>query len=312
MPEVLSNEEIEQLLNAINSFPEEDEVVNNENHTTEKENPDVVKFCIYDFKRPVKFSSISINTLQEVFTNFSHYASVSFSESLQEVVELSLASVSPLLYNEFTRSVPNPTFCIVANIGLGLGEIIFEIDPGLSLVIIDSLTGGNGSCRIALKESSDIELELMKESSLILLECFRESFKNIITINPSFSRIEFDPSNIRVVSENEMCLLFTFTAKIVDFEGILNICIPYKSLEPIVKKFDSNNYHRINSVCELNKISENSLSFSSIQRSVLLSSSFLNVSLSDFEKWQVSKIVNSNSKDFLFTYECIEKSNGGE
>jgi flagellar motor switch protein FliM len=136
MTEILSQDEIDALLNAISSGE-----VNEEEYSAVGEQK---KVKIYDFKRPDKFSKDQIRTLQMMHETFARLATTGLSAQLRALVGVHVASVDQLTYEEFIRSIPNPTTLAVINMDPLKGSAILEMDPSISFTIIDRLFGGKG------------------------------------------------------------------------------------------------------------------------------------------------------------------------
>ena len=101
MNEVLSQDEIDQLLTAISTGEvDADEMKNNSEQR---------KVKIYDFKRPDKFSKDQIRTISMIHETFARLTSTSLSAQLRAMVHVHVVSVDQLTYEEFIRSIPNPT-----------------------------------------------------------------------------------------------------------------------------------------------------------------------------------------------------------
>jgi len=97
MTEVLSQDEIDQLLTAISSG----EVDTEEIHQA----TDQRKIKIYDFKRPDKFSKDQIRTVSIMHETFARLTTTSLSAQLRSLVHVHVASVDQLTYEEFIRSI---------------------------------------------------------------------------------------------------------------------------------------------------------------------------------------------------------------
>ena len=121
MTEILSQDEIDALLNAISSGE-----VNEEEYSAVGEQK---KVKIYDFKRPDKFSKDQIRTLQMMHETFARLATTGLSAQLRALVGVHVASVDQLTYEEFIRSIPNPTTLAVINMDPLKGSAILEMDP---------------------------------------------------------------------------------------------------------------------------------------------------------------------------------------
>jgi flagellar motor switch protein FliM len=135
MTEVLSQDEIDQLLSAINAGePEERE---------EYRRFDTRKIKIYDFKRPDKFSKEQIRTVSIIHETFARMTTTVLSAYLRMPVHVHVASVDQLTYEEFIRSIPPPTTLGVIEMP-PLRNFIVEIDPAVSFSIINRMFGGEG------------------------------------------------------------------------------------------------------------------------------------------------------------------------
>ena len=125
MNEVLSQDEIDQLLTAISTGDIETD-------SEVSQAADQRKIKIYDFKRPDKFSKEQIRTVSIMHETFARLTTTSLSAQLRSLVHVHVASVDQLTYEEFTRSIPNPTTIAVINMDPLKGSAILEIDPSIT------------------------------------------------------------------------------------------------------------------------------------------------------------------------------------
>ena len=58
-------------------------------------------------------------------------------------------------------------------------------------------------------------------------------------MRPRFAQIETNPQFAQIVPPTEMVVLVTLETKVGDEEGMMNFCIPYLVLEPIISKLSS-------------------------------------------------------------------------
>jgi len=231
MTEILSQDEIDALLNAISSG----EVSEDEYSSVGEQK----KVKIYDFKRPDKFSKDQIRTLQMMHETFARLATTGLSAQLRALVVVHVASVDQLTYEEFIRSIPNPTTLAVINMDPLRGSAILEIDPSISFTIIDRLFGGKGEQGKVSRELTDIELSVMEGIIVRILGNLRESWSTVIDLRPRLGNIETNPQFAQVVPPNDMVVLITLETKVGDVEGMTNLCIPYITIEPIINKLSA-------------------------------------------------------------------------
>jgi flagellar motor switch protein FliM len=227
--EVLSQEEIDQLLNAINTG----EVDANEINQT----GDQRKIKIYDFKRPDKFSKDQIRTISMIHETFARLTTTGLSAQLRAMAHVHVASVDQLTYEEFIRSIPNPTTLAVIDMEPLKGNAVLEIDPSITFAIIDKLFGGKGESDTKLaRELTEIESAVIEGVIVRVLGNLREAWSNVIDLRPRLGRIEVNPQFAQIVPPSDMVVLVTLETKIGEVEGMMNFCIPYITIEPVISK----------------------------------------------------------------------------
>jgi flagellar motor switch protein FliM len=67
-----------------------------------------------------------------------------------------------------------------------------------------------------------------------LLNDFREAWENIEDMRPKLLELESNPQFTQIVPDSDMTIIITLEAAIGGSEGLINICLPYIMLEPIV------------------------------------------------------------------------------
>jgi flagellar motor switch protein FliM len=231
MTEILSQDEIDALLTAISTG----EVDTADLSTTGEQR----KVKIYDFKRPDKFSKDQIRTLQMMHETFARLTTTALSAQLRALVSVHVASVDQLTYEEFIRSIPNPTTLAVINMDPLKGSSILEIDPSITFTIIDKLFGGAGESIKLSRELTDIELSVMEGIVVRILGNLREAWSNVIDLRPRMGTLETNPQFAQIVPPNDMVVLITLETKVGEVEGMTNLCIPYITIEPIISKLSA-------------------------------------------------------------------------
>jgi len=231
MTEVLSQEEIDQLLTAINAGETEPEDI--------RPATDTRKIKIYDFKRPDKFSKEQIRTISMMHDTFARLTTTSLSAQLRSMVHVHVASVDQLTYEEFIRSIPTPTTLAIINMDPLKGNAILEIDPAVTFSIIDRLFGGTGEGTKSQHELTDIESSVMEGIIVRILGNMREAWTQVIDLRPRLGQIDTNPQFAQIVPPTDMVVLVTLETKVGDVEGMINFCIPYLTIEPIIGKLST-------------------------------------------------------------------------
>lgn len=226
--DVLSQSEIDQLLSALSTG-----VVSAEEMKVEEQQK---KIKVYDFKRPDKFSKDQIRTLYMLHENFARLLNTYLSTNLRTLVNVNVASVDQLSYEEFVRSLSNPSVIGIATMEPLKGNIIFEINPNIAFAMIDRLFGGTGEAITKIRALTDIEEAVVCKIFNRALDNLKEAWQNLSKIEPRLETIEMNPQFTQIVPPNDMVVIITLQVKIGNVEGLMNICIPYLVLEPVMSK----------------------------------------------------------------------------
>jgi flagellar motor switch protein FliM len=226
--DVLSQAEIDSLLSSLST--------GTVSADTLKEDDKGKKIKIYDFKRPDKFSKDQMRTLFMLHENFARMLNTYLSAHLRTIVQIDVASVDQLTYEEFIRSVPNPSVISIFQMRPLKGNAIFEINVNLMLSIIDRLFGGTGAPPPKPRALTDIEETIARRIISKAMESFQEAWKQVIPIEPKLETIETNPQFTQIVPPNDMVVLITLQTKVGHAEGFISICIPYLVLETVMSK----------------------------------------------------------------------------
>lgn len=249
--EMLSQEEIDALLTAISGGKEAAEGVGEAGGAGEvgpaplaappggKKEERHRKIKIYDFKRPDKFSKDQIRTLQMIHESFARQATTTLSAGLRTLVHVHVGTVDQLTYDEFIKSIPNPTMMAVLGFSPLKGNAIVEFDPAITFAMIDRAFGGRGAPTQLSRELTDIEQAVMIRTIKELLKNIKDAWTNVVDLEPTLISTESNPQFVQVVAPNEMVVLVTLEMRIGEVEGLANLCIPYLTIEPILPKLSA-------------------------------------------------------------------------
>ncbi len=195
---------------------------------------------IYDFKRPERVSTDQIRSMEMMHEVLARKLAASLSAYLRTIVEVKLASVEQLTYQEFIMSLPNPTCFNLLNCEPLDGQMVLEINPSIVFPILDKLLGGgNTEVHIPEREMTDIEWRLIDKVTAETLSFLRESWRPILDIKFKVTQKEANPQLMQIVPPNEVVILICFEVKMGESSGMLNLCVPFPVVEPIMGNFST-------------------------------------------------------------------------
>jgi flagellar motor switch protein FliM len=236
MADVLSQAEVENLLSAIEvgdeGRPAPAEIFRPRDKVT-----------VYDFKRPERVGKEQMRSLQTMHEGFGRNFGAALSALLRTMVEVKLTSVDQLTYSEFVFSLENPTcFNLISAVPLE-GQLILDINPSILFPVIDRLLGGSTTSALpARRPLTEIELRLVSRITNLFLKEMQHAWENVMPLELSVDRVESNPQLVQIIPANEVIVLISFELTVGEMRGMMNLCIPYNSIERVSNKLTSNNW----------------------------------------------------------------------
>lgn len=233
MPDVLSQNEIDSLLNEMNAGRVDvDEVLTGRLQKGEIQN--------YDFRRPNRISKNQVRTLQTVHENFAEVFGYYLVSKLQTVVSFNVTSVDQLFYSEFILSVSNPSCLYVFDIEGTDGSGIMEISPELALTLVELLLGGRGDSQPKARTITPIEQAVIRGIVEHALSDLRNAWRAIADLNFKYSRLEIEADFVQIAPSSEIVVVISFDVKIgnTNTTYMMNLCFPTFALEEVLAKLN--------------------------------------------------------------------------
>lgn len=228
MVDVLSQNEIDALLAALSSGEMDAEDLKKEEPTR--------KVSVYDFKRALRFSKDHIRSLTRIHENFARYLTTYFSAQLRTFVQINVVDVEQLPYDEFIRSIPKMTILNIFEADPLEGRMVLEVHPNVAYAMLDRMLGGQGTAPSKINNLTEIETIVMERIFSRTFESLQEAWRTIIDISPRMEALETNPQFMQIVSPNETIALISFSTKIGETTGMINLCIPHVVIEPIMSR----------------------------------------------------------------------------
>ncbi|MBP5701889.1 MAG: flagellar motor switch protein FliM [Lachnospiraceae bacterium] len=230
MGEILSQNEIDALLNQLSTGELEVESISNAEEKPVKD---------YDFSRPTKFSKEHLRTLEIIFEHYGRLISTNLPVILRKNAQVTVASSETVTFSEFTNALSNPSILgIVGFEPLG-GNIIIDLATNIAFSMIDRMLGGEGTPLDKTREFSDIELSILQKIMIMFTQLLRDPWKNVLDVSPVLTRLETNPQFAQIIAPGEMIAVVTLNIKIGDVEGFMNMCLPFITLEDVMDRLNT-------------------------------------------------------------------------
>lgn len=235
MAKILSQEEIDALLTTVSTG----------DGTIEEESIDDDKLrsiIAYDFKHPNRVSKDQIRTLENMHDNFAGHFGSTLSALLRTIVDVDLVSVDQITYSEFIMSLVTPSCTYTFSAEPLEAVCLVDFNPTLTFAFIDRVFGGSGRSLETERELSGIERSVMNRIADKLYRDMERAWENIVKIGVEQRSFESNPQFIQIVPPGETVVVVSFQIKLFQSTGLLTLCYPYVSLEPIITKLSAQNW----------------------------------------------------------------------
>ena len=230
MSEVLSQSEIDALLGALSSGElDMDEVSSTEEKPVKN----------YDFARPAKFSKEHLRTLEFIFEHYGRLLSTNLPAYLSKAVSVDVMNSEAVTYSEFSNALSNPVLLGIVDFDPLKGNVVMELASNIAFCIVDRMLGGPGKPLEKERDFSEIELLIVERIMTVCVNLLVEPWENVVHIEPRLDRIETNSQFAQIISPSEMIAIVTLNIKIGDVEGLMNVCLPYITLEDVMDKINT-------------------------------------------------------------------------
>ena len=234
MAEILSQEEIDALLSAV-SYGEDVDV---KTETSKQE-----RFInTYDFRHPARVSKDQLRTLQNLHDNFARLLSSTFSTLQRAIIETNLVSVDQITYSEFIMSLSSPSCTYTFRMEPLEGVAVIDFSQSVVFSFVDRLFGGRGTSIVTEREITWIEKSVMNNIINRTLRDLERTWERVLPLECNVEMLETNPEFVQVVPSSETVVLISFELKSENVSGLINLCYPYITIEPIALRLGGQNF----------------------------------------------------------------------
>jgi flagellar motor switch protein FliM len=196
-----------------------------------------------DFRRPTKFARELVRRLEHAHESFCRTASSALSAELRTSFELSVAGSEQLPYGTAMAEAHPDALLAVLHVAPLDTEVAMVIDMPLAVRLVDRLLGGGGKPREGSANTlTDLELVILRRAVTSLVEPLSATWLDLADVHFSTASIQTSPMTFQLVPPSEPVLMMHLETRIDGLISPLVLCIPYRSVEPIVGKLEQRHY----------------------------------------------------------------------
>lgn len=240
MAQVLSQDEVDALLNAVNDDGDAGGVAPKAPALAGVQESDV-NIQPYDLTNQDRVIRGRMPILDIIYERFIRQFRVSLSNSLRKISTLSMISTDLLKFGEFVNTLPIPSCMCIMRFNELRGPALLVFESKLAYAIIDSYFGGTDRpfTKIEGKEFTSIELSFMKRVMDMAINDLEDAWTPVHKIDAQYVRTEINPQFVGVVPPSDVIITTTFEVEFESASGTIMVVIPYSTIEPIKQKLSS-------------------------------------------------------------------------
>ncbi len=238
MAQVLSQEEVDALLSAVNDDADVDSDNDFDDDYEDEESDNIQPYDLTNQDRVIRGR---MPILEIIYERFIRSFRVSLSNSLRKISTISMISTDLLKFGEFVNTLPIPSCMCIMRFNELRGPALLVFESKLAYAIIDSYFGGTDRpfTKIEGKEFTSIELSFMKRVMDMAISDLEEAWAPVHKIDAQYSRTEINPQFVGVVPPSDVIITTTFEVEFESASGTIMVVIPYSTIEPIKQKLSS-------------------------------------------------------------------------
>lgn len=228
MAEVLSQQEIDQLLTKVKSGEEE----------SPPPAPDK-EAVLFDFRLPNRISKNQLRTIRNINESFAESFGGFLVSKLQTIVNINVTSIDQIYYSEYILSVSNPACLYTFEIKNTDIKGILEFNLELTFGLVDRLLGGNGDGIKQANVITTIEQKVIASIAERVMLDLRKAWQVVDNFDFRVDKFESDIDFAQITSQNESVLLVSFELVIGEKTYMMNLCFATFAFDVILSKLSS-------------------------------------------------------------------------
>jgi len=221
MPDILSSDELNDLLAAVEGNEGEDEPIVYRDKTV----------ATYDFERPTRLSRTQVKQLQRLYESALEGLTGVLSEKLRTSIEANVLGVRAVNFGSFSGMLPTPTYVNIFRIEPYGYRGVLTMDIPFALALVDRLLGGHGHTTEKPRNLTSIEVAVVEWPVEMILEQLRKSWRTPVEMEFISEGIRMDLNFAQIMHNSETVLRVTFALGGEIGSGEAHFCVPFAALE---------------------------------------------------------------------------------
>ncbi len=180
-----------------------------------------------------------MRAFQIVHETFARQLSTVLATTLRAGASCAFGKVEQLTYDEYVRSLPNPSYMVILSLNPLPGAALLQFPLPITFAAIDRLLGGTGDAASPKRPLTEIEQNLMRSVVDRALRELEYAYETLVRVEAEIVQQEFNPQFAQIAAPSDMVLVVSFELRIGDKRGSASICVPFATLAPVLEHLAS-------------------------------------------------------------------------
>lgn len=229
MPEILSQNQIDELLNELMGNDAEKEIAAEEKNAKP-----------YNFKNPKKLSRDQQKVLTGIHEIFARHLAAYLAGLTRNYCEITIASVEEHPYFEYNNALPDVMMTGILDVSFLKGALLVDMSNSLTFALVERMLGGNiEDSKNPDRDFTEIEIALMDRIFRKVTVFIEEAWAHIPGVSASLRQIETNTRFIKSISMDEIVAVIVFDVKMGAIKGTITCCIPCINIGEVLDAFNA-------------------------------------------------------------------------
>ncbi len=228
-PEVLSEDEVDALLNDENTVQDDDS------------EPRVI-----DFTSQERVVRGQFPVLERIHERFAQKYIASIYNLMSKEIEIKIEDLKILKFSEYMSSLKTPSSINIIRILPLRGKALVVFDPELVYTLVENYFGGDGRFKMNLEEREFTisEQRIVDSVMELMFKDLQEAWSPIMKLDFETVAHEMNPQMVNVNAPTDILLISTFVAQFSETQkGTFALALPYSMLEPVREQLNISAAH---------------------------------------------------------------------
>ena len=180
-----------------------------------------------------------MRAFQIVHETFARQLSTVLATTLRAGASCSFGKVEQLTYDEYVRSLPNPSYMVILSLNPLPGAALMQFPLPITFAAIDRLLGGNADSASPKRPLTEIEQNLMRSVVDRAMRELEYAYETLVRVESEIVQQEFNPQFAQIAAPSDMVLVVSFELRIGDKNGVATICVPFSTMAPVLESLAS-------------------------------------------------------------------------